>query len=324
MCDFMDANQKMDINNQIEIGAKLIKEGKVVAFPTETVYGLGANALNPEAVAKIYELKERPSFDPLIVHIADISDIENIAIINDNRVYDIAKKFWPGPLTIILPKKNVIPDIVTSGLPTVGVRIPNNTIALELIKKSGCPIAAPSANKFGKISPTRASHVKKYIPNIDFVIDGGKTTVGIESTIIRINDDGFEILRYGVITENDLSQILPKSSIKTENKILASGMMKSHYSPDKKFYLLTEDLLSKIDKSKAGLISFSGKYTNGFKKVIQCSNNNNLAEYAINIFDAMHQMEESDVEIILAEPVEEKGIGKAIMDRLKKAAYRHK
>lgn len=315
---------QMDINKQINIAANLIKEGKIVAFPTETVYGLGANALNAAAVAKIFELKQRPSFDPLIVHIDDISSIENIAYVNNPKIYDIAKKFWPGPLTIILPKKNIIPDIVTSGLPTVGIRIPNNHIALELIKKSGCPIAAPSANKFGKISPTRAIHVKKYFSDVDFIIDGGKTTVGIESTIIKINDDGFEILRFGVITENDLSQILPKSSKKTENIIQASGMMKSHYSPNKKFYLLSEDLLSRIDKSSAGLISFTGKYNDGFKKVIQCSQNNNILEYAINIFDAMHQMEDSDVELIVAEPVEEIGIGKAIMDRLKKAAYQHK
>lgn len=314
----------MNIYEQIKIAAEYIKKGKVVAFPTETVYGLGANALNPNAVARIFELKERPSFDPLIVHIADISQIDKIAIINDERIYDIANKFWPGPLTIILPKRSIIPDIVTSGLPTVGIRIPNNPIALELIRNSECPIAAPSANKFGKISPTKASHVKKYIPDVDFIIDGGKTTVGIESTIIKLNDDGFEILRHGVITEDDLFKVLPKSSIKTENKILASGMMKSHYSPDKKFYLLDENILSQIDKSKAGLISFTGKYNEGFKKVIQCSHSNELLEYAINIFDAMHQMEESDVEFILAEPVEEIGIGKAIMDRLKKAAYKHK
>lgn len=314
----------MNIYEQIKIAAEYIKKGKVVAFPTETVYGLGANALNPNAVARIFELKERPSFDPLIVHIADISQIDKIAIINDERIYDIANKFWPGPLTIILPKRSIIPDIVTSGLPTVGIRIPNNPIALELIRNSECPIAAPSANKFGKISPTLAKHVKKYLPDVDFIIDGGKTTVGIESTIIRLNDDGFEILRYGVITETDLIDVIPKSTLKTENKILASGMMKSHYSPDKRFYILTEELLSQIDKSKAGLISFSGKYDLGFKKVINAANNLNLKEYAINIFDAMHTMEESDVEVIVAEGVPETGIGKAIMDRLKKAAHKHK
>ncbi len=143
----------MSIESNIDIAARYIQEGKVVAFPTETVYGLGANALNPMAVAKIFELKERPSFDPLIIHIASIDQLQNLVVSTDERIYDLAEKFWPGPLTMVLPKSKIVPDIVTSGLPTVGIRMPNNEIALELIHKSNCPIASPSANRFGRISP---------------------------------------------------------------------------------------------------------------------------------------------------------------------------
>jgi len=309
---------------ELEIAANYIQEGKIVAFPTETVYGLGANALNPLAVAKIFELKERPSFDPLIVHIADLSDIEKLTIASDERVYKLAQKFWPGPLTIVLPKSKIVPDIVTSGLPTVGIRMPNNEIALELIRKSRCPIAAPSANKFGKISPTNVQHVKK-LANVDFILDGGKTQVGIESTIISLNSKGFEILRPGIITREEIESILPYFSENTyQNIIGAPGMLKSHYSPSKPLYFLNEFALRNLDRDKAGLLSFSGNDTEAYKTVIRLTYTQDLKEYAVNLFEAMHNLEESDVKFIVVEPVPESGIGIAIMDRLKKAAYRKK
>lgn len=311
----------MDYSNLIEIAANFIKEGKLVAFPTETVYGLGANALNPLAVAKIFELKERPSFDPLIVHIANISQLQQLVLNPDERVYKIAEMFWPGPLTIVLPKTNIVPDIVTSGLPTVGIRMPGNDIALDLIRASECPIAAPSANKFGRISPTSASHVKKQIPNVDYILDGGKTTVGIESTIIKLTDYGFQILRNGIITQAELEKVLPFDANSKIEKLSAPGMLKSHYSP-KKMFLIAKNTTSKIDKSKAGLISFSGEFEEGFKKIIRVSERRDLKDYAINLFEAMHSFEDdNDIEIIIAEPVNENGIGIAIMDRLRKAEY---
>ena len=174
-------------NNNISEAAQIIKDGGLVAFPTETVYGLGANALNPFAVAKIFEAKERPSFDPLIVHIASFDDLNILSKGINENVIRLAKHFWPGPLTIVLPKSSVVPDIVTSGLNTVGIRMPDNPIALELIKQAGCPIAAPSANKFGLLSPVNAKHVRKQLPGIGYVLDGGNTRVGIESTIIAID-----------------------------------------------------------------------------------------------------------------------------------------
>ena len=311
----------MNIFSKIEIAARYIQEGKLVAFPTETVYGLGANALNPLAVAKIFELKERPSFDPLIIHIANIAQLEKLVLKPDERVYKLAEKFWPGPLTMVLPKSNIVPDIVTSGLPTVGIRMPDNEIALELIRKSDCPIAAPSANKFGRISPTTAAHVKKQLPSVDYILEGSKTTVGIESTIIKLTDYGFQILRNGIITQEELNTIIPFDGNSKIEKLSAPGMLKSHYSPKKKL-LIADNVTLKIDKSKAGLISFSGEIENGFLKVIRVSERKDLKDYAVNMFEAMHFFEDDDeIEIIIAEKVCETGIGKAIMDRLKKAEY---
>lgn len=315
----------MDLNiNEIKAAAKLIQEGKLVAFPTETVYGLGANALNPLAVTKIFELKERPSFDPLIVHIADLRDIEKLTKKKDERIARLAKKFWPGPLTLILPKSKLVPDIVTSGLDTVGIRMPDSKIALELIKEAKTPLAAPSANKFGKVSPTTAEHVRKQLPNVDYILDGGATHVGIESTIIRLNSKGFEVLRNGVITIEEIEEVVPyHKEIQEESKIMASGMMKSHYSPDKPLYIMGETALD-IDRAKAGLLSYTHEDTSGYKKVIKVTEKQDLKEYAVNLFASIHEMEEADVEYIVVEPVPEAGIGLAILDRLRKAAYQYK
>jgi len=312
----------MDRQNNMELAAQLIQEGKLVAFPTETVYGLGANALDPMAVAKIFALKERPSFDPLIIHIADLKDLKKLTAEEDERVYQLAKRFWPGSLTLVLPKSKLVPDIITSGLPTVGIRMPANEIALELIRTSGRPIAAPSANKFGRISPTTANHVRKQLPDVDYILDGGKTTVGIESTIIELTEKGFRILRNGIITKEDIEEVLPFDDTEKTESVVAPGMVKSHYSPVKKMIVADEDIPLDIDKSKAGLLSFTGKYENGYRKIIRVSENNDLKEYAVNMFDAMHTFEDdSEIEIIVAEPVAENGIGKAIMDRLRKAEY---
>jgi len=313
----------MHHKGNIDIAASLIQEGKVVAFPTETVYGLGADALNPLAVARIFELKERPAFDPLIVHIADVADLARITAYSDARVELITKRFWPGPLTLILPKSDIVPPIVTSDLPTVGVRMPDNEIALELIRRSGRPIAAPSANKFGRISPTTAAHVKKQLPDVDYILDGGSTKVGIESTIITLTEKGFRILRNGIITREELEDILPYDDTPQSENMVAPGMLKSHYSPVKKMIIADKHNLAELNKRKAGLISFSGELEENFYKVVRVSKHHDLKEYAVNMFAAMHELEEGDVEVIVAEPVAESGIGMAIMDRLRRAVWRH-
>ncbi|MBG0781844.1 MAG: threonylcarbamoyl-AMP synthase [Bacteroidales bacterium] len=312
----------MHLKDSIQKAAQYIREGKVVAFPTETVYGLGANALDPFAVAKIFELKERPSFDPLIVHIAALSELDALIAEKDERIYALAEKFWPGPLTLVLPKSKLVPDLVTSGMATVGIRMPAHPVALELIAAAQCPLAAPSANKFGRISPTTAAHVRKQLPEVDYILDGGKTTVGIESTIIRLTYKGFQLLRSGVITQEEIASILPFDSSGVMEKSLAPGMLKSHYSPRKRMLIADEKLLETTDLSHAGLISFTGKHTAPFKRVIEVSERNDLRDYAVNLFAAMHSLEDDpEIDLIIAEAVAETGIGKAIMDRLKKAEY---
>lgn len=310
---------------QIALAAQHIREGRLVAFPTETVYGLGADALNPMAVARIFELKERPTFDPLIVHIADLKDIARLTTGNDPRVALLAERFWPGPLTIVLPKSDLVPDLVTSGLGTVGIRMPNHPIALELIRSSGCPLAAPSANKFGQLSPTRARHVEKQLPDVDFLLDGGSTTVGIESTIISLNTEGFEILRHGVITREEIEDLIPYHALPASEKdnIVSPGMLKSHYSPNKPLYILAVGEQPTRPTDRAGLLSYSGRHTEGYKLVEMLAENGDLKTCAVNLFAAIHRLEESDVELIYAEAVPETGIGIAIMDKLRKAAYRY-
>jgi L-threonylcarbamoyladenylate synthase len=309
----------------LDKGAEIIKKGGLVSFPTETVYGLGANALDPIAVARIFEAKERPAFDPLIVHIADKEQLNKIAKWDDHRLDALADKFWPGPLTLILPKSDKVPDLVTSGLPTVGVRMPNHPVALELIRKSGCPIAAPSANKFGHLSPTLAAHVLRNLPEVDLVLDGGATQYGIESTIVRVVEDGFQILRPGGITREDLLTVLPESSIQPGiGSPQAPGMMHSHYSPRKPLYLLETGFVTNLDITTMGFIGFQKPSGRQYLKEFILSPSGDFREYAAGLFNALHEMETSEVTAIEAECVPEVGLGLAIMDRLRKAAYSYK
>ncbi|MDP2237501.1 MAG: L-threonylcarbamoyladenylate synthase [Bacteroidales bacterium] len=313
----------MVTEKQILDAAEIIRNGGLVAFPTETVYGLGANALDAKAVTSIFATKERPSFDPLIVHICKTEDIRRLSLEEDARVYTLAHHFWPGPLTIVVPKSSLVPEIVTSGLSSVGLRMPDNEIALKLIDLAGCPIAAPSANKFGKLSPTTAEHVRKQLPELGCILDGGNTSVGVESTVITLETDGFVILRHGAITAKDLVKYVPQSKKKDIFVLAAAspGMMKSHYSPEKPVYIIGEHEIPS-DKSEAGLLSFGATSNDEYKKVEFLSANQNLQEAAVNLFGALHKLEESDVGFIVSEAVPETGIGIAIMDRLRKAAYR--
>lgn len=307
--------------SEIAFAAQLIKEGNLVAFPTETVYGLGANALDAQAVAKIFATKERPAFNPLIVHIADLQDLNQVTSSTDPRIALLAAKFWPGPLTLVLPKSETIPDIVTGGLPTVGVRMPDHYVALELIRQAGTPLAAPSANKFGRISPTNASHIHKQLHDI-YTLEGGNSTVGIESTIIKLTPKGFVMLRNGVISPEEIESIVPLDQKYQVEKISAPGMLPSHYSPLKKMLLTSSEGFAKIDKRNAGLISFSGQFEDNFARIIRVSEHRNLVDYACNLFRAMHELEDDPtIQVIVAETVMEEGIGKAIMDRLRKAVF---
>ncbi|KAF0235439.1 MAG: tRNA threonylcarbamoyladenosine biosynthesis [Prolixibacteraceae bacterium] len=314
------------LHTQIEKAAQIIRDGGLVAFPTETVYGLGANALNPVAVAKIFEMKERPSFDPLIVHIASVEDLKQLTTKQEENVLHLAEHFWPGPLTIVLPKSKLIPDIVTSGLPTVAIRMPNNKIALELIRRSGCPIAAPSANKFGKLSPVNARHVKKQFSNIDLIIDGGAANVGIESTIIIVEGNICKILRPGVITIGDIENAMPGKFIFSTEKSgrnISPGMLNSHYSPAKPLYILN-NLQTSLPASSGIILHGKNDLNFVVEKIIYTSENHYSPEIAANLFSALHEMEETEtIKQIYIEAVEPTGLGIAIMDRIKKAAYQY-
>ena len=313
-------------NHNISEAARVIQKGGLVAFPTETVYGLGADALNPFAVAKIFELKERPSFDPLIVHVASFSDIARLTDGVGENVMQLAKQFWPGPLTLVLPKSALVPDLVTSGLPTVGIRMPDNTIALSLIRESGCPLAAPSANKFGQLSPVSARHVRKQLPNVDYVLDGGKTTVGIESTIVSVEGNCCRLLRPGYITLDDIEKALPGLFVfdhSKPEKLLSPGLLKSHYSPRKPLFLLKEND-SRLPELSGLILHRQPDKDWGTAKVAVTSQTGNTIEIAANLFAALHQMEEdTDVKTIFIEPVAAQGLGVAIMDRMMKAAYQY-
>lgn len=319
----MSADNK---HNDIQAAAELIREGGLVAFPTETVYGLGADGLNAAAVARIFSVKERPSFDPLILHIADLEMLGRLTpMAGDERVLRLAQAFWPGPLTLVLPKTHVVPDIVSSGLPTVGIRMPNHPLALELIRASGCPLAAPSANKFGRISPTRAEHVTRHLPEVDTVLDGGPTQVGIESTIIRLDASGFELLRPGVITAEAIAAIVPPASETAPgDAVVAPGMLKSHYSPRKPTHLAGTAQARAAERAACGLLSFTGADSGGYRKVLRLSETMNLEEAAVGLFAGLHALEsDTDIAAIIVEPVPEQGVGIAIMDRIRKAVHDH-
>lgn len=313
----------MKKGENIQEAAALIRKGGLVVFPTETVYGLGADAFNSAAVRKIFEVKKRPFFNPLIVHIARIEDLELLCSDVTELVLELAGKFWPGPLTLVLQRKATVPDIVTAGLPTVAVRMPAHPIALELIRKSCTPIAAPSANMFGCLSPTETGHVEKQLDYVDYILDGGRCPVGIESTVLAVNNKSISILRPGAVTADDLKEynlLIPENPGQGEVRFQSPGLLKSHYSPKKPLYIIN-DLIN--IPAGAGLIVFTNpqqKIDVGKLEVL--SPGGCLSEAAANLFPALHRLEESEVESIYVRALPETGLGVAIMDRLRKAAYK--
>jgi L-threonylcarbamoyladenylate synthase len=228
-------------SENIHYAAELIKTGELVAFPTETVYGLGADGLNPIAVAKIFEAKNRPSFNPLILHVSTIDQLDNICIIDDDRIQNLITEFWPGPLTLVIPKKEIVPEIVTAGNKTVAVRMPNHPVALSLINKAKTPIAAPSANKFGMLSPTSAKHVEKQLKDrIKLILNGGESNIGLESTIIEINEKEINLLRPGGLPLEKIEEVIGEIKQKSSfNHVPNSpGQLPFHYSTNVPFRLL--------------------------------------------------------------------------------------
>ncbi len=312
-------------NKSVQKAALIIKSGGLVAFPTETVYGLGANGLNPIAVAKIFEAKKRPAFNPLILHIANTNWLNRLTTVKSKKVNALINKFWPGPLTLVLPKTELVPDIVTSGNPTVAVRMPNHPIALQLIEMSETPIAAPSANKFGHLSPTEAVHVAKYLGDrVDMILDGGKSSVGVESTIMQFHENEFFLLRHGGLSKEDIEKEIGEIQIGITNqyKPISPGQLPFHYSPHTPLKFFNEKFLD--GKRKIGAIFFKEvKHLFPFSNVKLLSVQGDLREAAANLFSLLHEMEKENLDLILVEKIEEKGLGRAIMDRLKKAVKQH-
>ncbi len=299
--------------------ANIIKNNGVVAFPTETVYGLGASALSIKAVKKIFRIKKRPFYDPLIVHIHCLKQLHTIAYC-DKKIETFLKKIWPGPLTVVLKKKDIIPDIVTANLDTVAVRLPSNRIALKLIKYSKSPIAAPSANKFSRLSPTKPEHVLKYFKNIN-VIDGGKTVYGIESTVIKIENDIIYILRHGAVSVEEIKRYW-KGKIEEYSglKKLSPGLIKKHYSPSKKLQIIKSQK-EIIQPEISAFISFAEKPLKRYAFFVDLSPSGDLNQAAANLFEYLHMAEENHkVRKIYIKEVPTIGKGKAIMERIKKAS----
>jgi L-threonylcarbamoyladenylate synthase len=307
----------------LALAAAVICRGGLVAFPTETVYGLGANALSAEAAAGIFEAKRRPSFDPLIVHVADRAMLARVVLEVPPQAEQLIERFWPGPLTLVLPKSAEVPGIVTSGLPTVAVRMPRHPVALELIRRAGVPLAAPSANPFGYLSPTRAEHVERMLGNsVDLVLDGGATGFGVESTILLLGERPL-LLRYGATPLEDLEAVLGplERRVGERQKPLVPGQLPQHYAPRTPVVLARPEEVPPELRKRAGFLAFKD-VPKGFKVVKVLSPTGELLEAAAHLFEALHQLDRLNLDLIYAEPVPEEGLGRAIMDRLRRAAHK--
>lgn len=299
----------------------LLGQGDIVAIPTETVYGLAANAFDPEAVLKIFQAKERPAFDPLIVHIGRKAAVRTIARELPPGAEALMDAFWPGPLTLVLPKQPAIPDIVTSGLDTVGVRMPDHPLTLQLLGALDFPLAAPSANPFGYVSPTTAQHVADQLgERIPYILDGGPARVGVESTILGWEQDRWVLYRAGGVPVETIEQVVGRVAPGSKPVLpVAPGMLESHYAPRKPVHLGDVNaLLRSHTHMRVAVISFSTPYTAHRNEVL--SPQGDLAEAARQLFAALRDLDASDAEVILAEVFPDRGLGRAINDRLRRAA----
>ncbi len=316
---------KAVISDSIQEAKALLQNGDVVAIPTETVYGLAANALNATAVAKIFEAKNRPFFDPLIVHVASVEDAEKYVQAIPAPLLRLMQTFSPGPLTVLLKKKDIIPDIVTSGLDTVGIRIPNHPLTLALLAELDFPLCAPSANPFGYVSPTSAQHVFNQLADrIPYILDGGKCSVGVESTIVGMEDNEVVVYRLGGIAIEEIEKIAGKVklTISQGSNPKAPGMLDVHYAPSTLLHIGdVRSLATQFQALRLGLISFSDAYPDyPFIQRNVLSPTGNLNEAAANLFEALRSFDGKNIDIIIAETFPEEGLGRAINDRLRRAS----
>jgi L-threonylcarbamoyladenylate synthase len=305
---------------------ELLRAGEMVALPTETVYGLAADALSAAAVVKIFETKERPHFDPLIVHLPERGWIDRVTVLDDAiraRVEQLTDHFWPGPLTIVLPRADIIPPIVTAGLTTVAVRMSAHPLFAEVVNVLGRPVAAPSANRFGRISPTSAADVAEELSGrIRLIVDGGATQHGIESTVIALRDGAMEILRDGPITREELArfgEVRARSSERTE----APGQLPSHYRPTTPLTIVEDIITVSVPHGKRyGALLWSDEpFSETFVESRRLSRTGNLREAAANLFRQLRELDHAGLDCIIAEALPEEGLGMAIMDRLRRASH---
>lgn len=313
------------IGKDITFAKGILESSDLVAIPTETVYGLAGNCFDAQAIARIFEVKNRPYFDPLIAHTSSISNIEHFVKDIPEKARILARKFWPGPLTLLLPKKDIIPDIVTAGLNRVAVRIPDHPLTLELLRSLDFPLAAPSANPFGYVSPTQPFHVQAQLgEKIDYILDGGSCSVGIESTIVGFDEDIVVIHRLGGIEVEAIESAIGDVIVQAQasSNPVSPGMLKSHYAPFTPMKVGNIERMMERSKSPDfGVLSFSKAYlpkeaTNQYI----LSENGDLKEAATRLFSGLRMLDSQKLKMIYAEYVPNEGLGRGINDRLKRAA----
>lgn len=314
-----------ETGKDINKARQLLEKGELVAIPTETVYGLAANALDADAVLKIFQVKNRPEFDPLIIHVPSLKKVGLYAEDLPDKAKELAETFWPGPLTLLLQKKSIVPDLVTAGLPTVGIRCPDHPLTHNLLEALNFPLAAPSANPFGYISPTTPAHVEDQLGDrIPYILDGGQCQVGIESTIVGFDNGVGIVLRTGGLKIEDIEKVIGKVRVEiaSSSNPKTPGQLHSHYAPGKKLYAGDmEELLRKYPMERAGILSFQKDRHAPFQYILSASGD--PAEAARNFFSALRSLDALPVDVILAEYVPDSGLGRAINDRLRRASFRH-
>lgn len=315
----------IQISKDLDLAKNLLENDEVVAIPTETVYGLAGNIFSEKAIKKIFETKKRPFFNPLIVHVYSLNCLESICSEIPLKAKLLANNFWPGPLTLVLKKRNSISDLVTGGKDTVAVRIPNHPLALDLLSKLNFPLAAPSANPFGSISPTTAEHVANYFSNtLPLVLDGGNCENGIESTIIGFENEEPILYRLGAISREEIESVIGPILIKNKNEKApeAPGMLTRHYAPLTKT-ILVNDVKKEIEKyptKRIGLLLFNNVTIDKEDVVVEIlSKKGSLKEATANLYAAMHRLDTQNLDLIIAQKFPEIDLGNSINDRLERA-----
>lgn len=312
-------------SKDINLAKEWLEKDEVIAIPTETVYGLAGNIYSEKAIRAIFETKNRPFYNPLIVHIDSVNKLNDLVEALPEKAKQLADVFWPGSLTLVLKKKDSVSNLITGGKDTVAIRIPNHPLTLELLAKLDFPLAAPSANPFGSISPTTAKHVADYFPEtLPMVLDGGDCTNGIESTIIGFENDVPVLYRLGAISKEELEQVIGSIQVKNTNEKApeAPGMLTKHYAPKTKL-ILTDDVIAtskKYETQQVGFLLFQDEEINNSSNIKEVlSDKGSYKEAASNLYAAMHRLDELQLDVIIAQKFPDIDLGKSINDRLERA-----